>query len=110
MSDTTHRTAEEIRNGSNTEPMLQLCQKFREIVAEVAADFKDPRDAMSVAMSAGIVFAGIQAGGLIAMGDFEETQEQYDQFYRMIEANFAFGVGIGKRHAAERMAAMGVVN
>ena len=105
-----NRVAEEIRNGPNTEPLAQLCQKFREVFAQSIGDFADPRDAISVAMSAGIVFAGIQAGQLIAMGDLDETSEQFAQFSRMIEANFGFGMDIGKKHTAAHMADVGAVN
>jgi len=50
----------------------QLVERFRFVLSEVMDQFEHPRDAVTAAMSAGIVFAGVQAGTLIALGDIAD--------------------------------------
>jgi len=92
------------------EAMMQMCERFRAAMHDAVGEFEDPRDAIAVAMTAGIVFAGMQAGSLIAMGDYQETAEQYAQFNLMLETNFPCGIRFGKLHAARTMAKMGSMN
>ncbi|ALC13804.1 IST1 family protein [Sphingopyxis sp. 113P3] len=84
--------------------VLEFCDQFRETVMARFPEFEDPREAFNMAMVAGVMFAGMQAGHLIAMGDCPETREFYDQTSVMVETNFALGIRFGKVHAEREIA------
>lgn len=104
------KPAEETVNGPMEAQMRDMVERFRTVLADLIETFDDPRDALSCAMSAGIVFAGAQAGTLIGMGDFQESDAQFEQFNRMIEINFAAGVKLGKLKTAQVIAKTGRAN
>lgn len=101
---------DETTGGTHQIRMHQIVERFRTVLAEEIQRFEDPRDALTVAMSAGIVFAGIQAGTLIGMGDFQESPAQLKQIEHMIETNFASGIQMGKLKTAQVIAKTGKAN
>lgn len=90
---------------------FELCEEFRKAMFARAAEADDPRDLIAIAMTAGIMFAGMQAGHLIAMGDYVESPELNRQLSQMLETNFPLGIHFGKLHAERQIAVLeGVVN
>lgn len=81
----------------------QLVERFRFVLSEVMDQFEHPRDAVTAAMSAGITFAGVQAGTLIALGDIADDAAGRKRLTDMIEKNFAEGEVLGKRATAKRL-------
>lgn len=90
---------------------FELCDEFRKAIFARMAEAADPRDLIAIGMSAGVMFAGMQAGHLIAMGDYVESPELNQQLSQMLEHNFPLGIHFGKLHAARQIAALeGVTN
>lgn len=90
---------------------FELCDEFRKAIFARMAEAADPRDLIAIGMSAGVMFAGMQAGHLIAMGDYVESPELTQQLSQMLEHNFPLGIKFGKLHAARQIAALeGEVN
>lgn len=85
---------------------LELCDAFRQAIFARIGEADDPRDLIAIGMSAGIMFAGMQAGHLIAMGDYVESPELNQQMSHMLETNFPIGIRFGKLHAMQQIAAL----
>lgn len=85
---------------------FELCDEFRKAIFARIGEADDPRDLIAIGMSAGVMFAGMQAGHLIAMGDYVESPELNQQLSQMLETNFPLGVHFGKLHAVRQMAAL----
>ncbi len=85
---------------------FELCEEFRKAIFARIGESDDPRDLIAIGMSAGVMFAGMQAGHLIAMGDYVESPELNQQLSQMLETNFPLGVRFGKLHAARQIAAL----
>lgn len=98
----TMRSAE----GDQLQLCMELCDEFRKAMFARINDVADPRDLIALAMSAGVMFAGMQAGHLIAMGDYVESPELNQQLSTMLETNFPQGVHLGKLHAVRQLAAL----
>lgn len=90
---------------------FELCDEFRKAIFARIGEADDPRDLIAIGMTAGIMFAGMQAGHLIAMGDYVESPELNAQLSQMLENNFPLGIHFGKLHAERQLAALeGVIN
>ncbi|ALH82934.1 hypothetical protein [Sphingopyxis macrogoltabida] len=85
--------------------LMELCDEFRQAVF-ARLDPAEPRETIAIAMTAGIMFAGMQAGHLIAMGDYVESPELNQQMSQMLETNFPLGINFGKLRAARQLAAL----
>lgn len=85
---------------------FELCDEFRKAIFARMGEAADPRDLIAIGMTAGVMFAGMQAGHLIAMGDYVESPELNAQLSQMLEHNFPLGIRFGKLHAARQIAAL----
>lgn len=85
---------------------FELCDEFRKAIFARIGEADDPRDLIAIGITAGIMFAGMQAGHLIAMGDYVESPELNQQLSRMLETNFPVGIHFGKLHAMKQIAAL----
>lgn len=85
--------------GKVGDPMFEACidamERMREAVADIVMAQDDPRDGLSIIMTAGAMFAGVQAGSLMSMGEFRSQDKR-----RLGEAalhNFRQGLDMGLR-------------
>ncbi|BBB13624.1 hypothetical protein [Sphingopyxis sp. FD7] len=85
---------------------FELCDEFRKTIFARIGEADDPRDLIAIGMTAAIMFAGMQAGHLIAMGDYVESPELNQQLSQMLETNFPLGIHFGKLHAERQIAAL----
>lgn len=84
-------------------PIQQMVDNFRHVLEGAMSQFEDPRDAVTAAATAGIIFAGLQAGTLFALGDWPDTPEQRAKLMQMVEANLDVGIVQGKRKTAKQL-------
>lgn len=85
---------------------FELCDEFRKTIFARIGEDDDPRDLIAIGMTAAIMFAGMQAGHLIAMGDYVESPELNQQLSQMLETNFPVGIHFGKLHAVRQISAL----
>lgn len=86
-----------LRYGGHGDPMFEVCldamNRMRAAVANVVTEAEDPRDGLTIIMTAAAMFAGVQGGTLLAMGALQNQDRR-----RMVETamtNFRQGVEFG---------------
>jgi len=81
--------------------IAQLSEFFRAATSSYVSDAADPRQAMSVLMTAAAVFAGIQFGMIRMMGELRMSDQKHAE--KAMVHNFRTGIGIGVRKAARSL-------
>ena len=104
MADTPDVETMKQVDGEQMQLAFELCDEFRKAIFARIGEADDPRDLIAIGMTAGVMFAGMQDGHLIAMGDYVESPELNQQLSQMLETNFPVGVHFGKLHAANQLA------
>lgn len=87
----------DMKTGAPGDPMFDACFRVMDLMREATAAFveqqPDPRDGLTIVMTAAAIFAGVQAGTLMAMGELRQQDRR-----RLGEAalhNFRQGIDFG---------------
>lgn len=87
-----------------------FAERFRVVTLEMADAIPDTRVLLSQSMTAAIIFAGIQYGVLVAMGDVPDNDEELRSMLAAVRHNFDVGIALGKAHTARAISQNGMMN
>ncbi|WOF43800.1 hypothetical protein KNJ79_02215 [Sphingopyxis indica] len=110
MSDDIGKTEFRRADERDNAQVHAFAERFRAATLEMADTIPDTRVLLSQSMTAAIVFAGIQYGGLVAMGDVPDNEDELHSMFAAVRHNFDVGIALGKAHAARAISQNGMLN